>query len=100
MGSASTAIESVAVVGAGLMGAGIAETVAVAGLPVIVSDVDEASLARARSRLDASLERAVSGGKPDGAHADVARKRIELTTDLDAIAGAALVVEAVPEELD
>ncbi len=99
MDSASTAIESVAVVGAGFMGTGIAETVAVAGLPVIVTDLDEVSLARARSRLDTSLERAVTGGKLDAAHADVARRRIELTTDLDAIAGAALVVEAVPEDL-
>jgi 3-hydroxybutyryl-CoA dehydrogenase len=99
MGSTPTSIESVAVVGAGFMGAGIAESVAVAGLPVIVTDVDQASLARARSRLDSSLERAVTGGKLDAAHADVARRRIELTTELDAIAGAALVVEAVPEDL-
>jgi 3-hydroxybutyryl-CoA dehydrogenase len=99
MSSASAPIESVAVVGAGFMGAGIAESVAVAGLPVIVTDVDQASLARARSRLDTSLERAVSGGKLDAAHADVAHRRIELTTELDAIAGAALVVEAVPEDL-
>ena len=42
-------IESVAVVGAGFMGTGIAETVAVAGLPVIVRDVDGASLDRARA---------------------------------------------------
>jgi 3-hydroxybutyryl-CoA dehydrogenase len=91
-------IESVAVVGAGFMGVGIAETVAVAGLPVIVRDVDEASLDRARSRLETSLERAVEGGKLDAAHADVARTRIELTTDIHAIAGAGLVVEAVPED--
>src|SRR3984957_7149618 len=99
MGSASTAIESVAVVGAGFMGTGIAETVAVAGLPVIVTDLGEVGLGRARSRLYTSPEGAGTGGKLDAAHADVARRRIELTTELDAIAGAALVVEAVPEEL-
>jgi 3-hydroxybutyryl-CoA dehydrogenase len=93
-----SAIESVAVVGGGFMGAGIAETVAVAGLPVVVRDIDQASIERAQSRLDASLERAVRGGKLDAAHADVARGRIELTTELGAVAGADLVIEAVPED--
>ncbi len=79
-------IESVAVVGAGFMGTGIAETVAVAGIPVIVRDVDDASLGRARERLDTSLARAVRGGKLDASQAQVVRERIELTTDLEAIA--------------
>ncbi len=91
-------IEAVAVVGAGFMGTGIAESVAVAGMPVIVRDVDEASLDRARKRLDDSLRRAVTGGKLDAARADAARGRIELTTELDAIDGADLVIEAVPED--
>ncbi len=91
-------IESVAVVGAGFMGTGIAESVAVAGMPVIVRDIDEASLDRARKRLDDSLRRAVTGGKLDAARADAARGRIELTTELDAIDGADLVIEAVPED--
>ena len=91
-------VESVAVVGAGFMGAGIAESAAVAGLPVVVRDVDEPSIDRARQRLGASLERAVAGDKLDAAHAAVARDRIELTTDLGAISGADLVIEAVPED--
>jgi 3-hydroxybutyryl-CoA dehydrogenase len=91
-------IESVAVVGAGFMGGGIAESAAVAGIPVIVRDVDEASLSRARERIDTSLARAVRGGKLDDAQAREARERIELTTDLEAIAEADLVVEAVPED--
>jgi 3-hydroxybutyryl-CoA dehydrogenase len=91
-------IESVAVVGGGFMGAGIAESAAVAGLPVVVRDVDQPSIDRARQRLETSLERAVAGGKLDAAHAAVARDRIELTTDLDAISQADLVIEAVPED--
>ena len=91
-------IESVAVVGGGFMGTGIAESVAIAGVPVIVRDVDEPSLERARKRLDDSLRRAVTGGKLNAAHADTARGRIELTTELDAIDGADLVIEAVPED--
>ncbi|MHB8692436.1 MAG: 3-hydroxyacyl-CoA dehydrogenase family protein [Solirubrobacteraceae bacterium] len=93
-----TEIESVGVVGGGFMGSGIAESVAVAGLPVVLRDIDEVSVSRARSRLDASLERAVRGGKLDAAHASVARERVTFTTDLDQVADADLVIEAVPEE--
>jgi 3-hydroxybutyryl-CoA dehydrogenase len=95
-----TAIESVAVVGGGFMGAGIAESAAVGGLPVVVRDIDQSTLDRARKRLDSSLERAVSGGKLDAAHADVARQRIEFTTQIEAISGVDLVIEAVPEDLE
>jgi 3-hydroxybutyryl-CoA dehydrogenase len=91
-------IESVAVVGGGFMGTGIAEAVAVAGMPVIVSDVDEASLGRAGERIATSLARAVRGGKLDDDAARAVRERIELTTSLDAVGQADLVVEAVPED--
>jgi 3-hydroxybutyryl-CoA dehydrogenase len=96
--SAPSEIKSVAVVGGGLMGSGIAEAVAVAGLPVVIRDIDDLSVKRARDRIEKSLDRAVAGAKLDAAHADVARSRIELTTDLEAIAGADLVIEAVPED--
>jgi 3-hydroxybutyryl-CoA dehydrogenase len=91
-------IESVAVVGAGFMGTGIAEAAAVAGLPVIVRDVDDAALGRARKRIEASLAGAVRGGKLDDEHARTVRDRIELTTDLQVVGRADLVVEAVPED--
>jgi 3-hydroxybutyryl-CoA dehydrogenase len=94
----STEIESVAVVGAGFMGGGIAEAVAVSGMPVIVRDVNDAAVARAGERIEASLARAVRGGKLDEDAAMAARERIELTTDLQAIGEADLVVEAVPED--
>jgi 3-hydroxybutyryl-CoA dehydrogenase len=94
----SSDIESVAVVGGGFMGTGIAETVAVAGMPVIVRDIDEASVGRAGERIETSLARAVRGGKLSESDAGAARSRIELTTDLEAIAQADLVVEAVPED--
>jgi 3-hydroxybutyryl-CoA dehydrogenase len=65
---------------------------------VILRDIDEVSVSRARSRLDASLERAVRGGKLDAAHASVARERVTVTTDLELVADADLVIEAVPED--
>ena len=91
-------IGSVAVVGAGFMGTGIAEAAAVAEIPVIVRDVDDAALARAGERIDTSLARAVRGGKLDVAQAEAARDRIDLTTRLDEIGEADLVIEAVPED--
>jgi 3-hydroxybutyryl-CoA dehydrogenase len=97
MGSMS-GIESVAVVGAGFMGTGIAESVAVAGLPVVIRDVDEDSVKRAQGRLETSIARAVRGGKLDADQAEAARERIEVTTDLDAVSEADLVIEAVPED--
>jgi 3-hydroxybutyryl-CoA dehydrogenase len=78
----SSEIESVAVVGGGFMGTGIAEAVAVAGMPVIVRDIDEASLSRAGSRIETSLARAVRGGKLAEDTARAVRERIELTTEL------------------
>jgi 3-hydroxybutyryl-CoA dehydrogenase len=96
----ASGIDTVAIVGGGFMGTGIAEAVAVAGLPVVVHDVDEASIERGRAMIEASLAESVRGAKLDRAVADDARARIELTTELDAIAGADLVIEAVPEQLD
>jgi 3-hydroxybutyryl-CoA dehydrogenase len=96
--TALAGIESVAVVGAGFMGSGIAESVAIAGLPVILRDIDQRGLERARHGVDRSLDRAVAGGKLDESHAHVARGRIELTTDLARISHAGLVIEAVPED--
>jgi 3-hydroxybutyryl-CoA dehydrogenase len=93
-------IESVAVVGGGFMGAGIAESAAVCGLPVVVRDVDVQAIEHARGRIEASLARAIRGGKLDESEATAVQERIELTTELDAVAGADLIVEAVPEDRD
>jgi 3-hydroxybutyryl-CoA dehydrogenase len=92
-----TRIESVAVVGGGFMGSGIAEAVAVAGVPVVVRDVDSAAVDLARERIENSLSRAVSRGKLSSDEAAAAQDRIALTTELSEIVGADLVVEAVPE---
>jgi 3-hydroxybutyryl-CoA dehydrogenase len=92
-----TRIESVAVVGGGFMGSGIAEAVAVAGVQVVVRDVDSAAVDLARERIENSLSRAVSRGKLSSDEAAAAQDRIALTTELSEIVDADLVVEAVPE---
>jgi 3-hydroxybutyryl-CoA dehydrogenase len=100
MPSAEVSIAKVVVLGGGLMGAGIAESAARAGLEVLVREVDEAAIAGAGTRIAASLNRAVEGGKLDPEEAESIRRRIILTTDLDQVADADLVVEAVPENAD
>jgi 3-hydroxybutyryl-CoA dehydrogenase len=95
---ATGTIGSVAIVGAGSMGAGIAEAAAVVGLPVAVRDTDQAALDRARVRIERSLERGVERGKLDASHAEVAAGRITMHTDWESLAGADLVIESVPED--
>ena len=79
------------------MGSGIAESVAVAGLPVVVRDVDRPSIDRARARIEDSLQRAVRRGRLEPVAAEEARERIELTVDLGPVSEADIVIEAVPE---
>ena len=61
----SESIERVGVVGAGLMGAGIAEVAAKAGTDVTVCDINDAAVSAGRSRIETSLQRAVRSGKLD-----------------------------------
>jgi 3-hydroxybutyryl-CoA dehydrogenase len=89
----------VGVVGAGFMGSGIAESTARAGIPVILYEPEEAALRRSRDRIDASLERAVAGGKLDATAAGALRDRIVWTTDLMALDGSDVVVEAIVEDV-
>jgi 3-hydroxybutyryl-CoA dehydrogenase len=88
----------VAIVGGGLMGSGIAESAAAAGHPVILRDVDQGAIDGASHRIERSLARAVESGKRRHEEAAALRERITLTTELPAISGAALVIEAVPED--
>ncbi len=93
-------IEHVAVLGGGLMGSGIAESVAVAGFDVVVREVDERAVGFSRQRLDTSLQRATERGKLEPSAAQAVLERIEFTTDRDAVGEADLVIEAVPEDVE
>jgi 3-hydroxybutyryl-CoA dehydrogenase len=93
-------IEKVAVLGGGLMGSGIAESVARSGIEVLIRDVDAAAVDAARGRIEGSLDRALSGGKIDDAGRAGILGRIAYTEQLDEIAEADLVIEAVPENAD
>jgi 3-hydroxybutyryl-CoA dehydrogenase len=89
-----------AVVGAGLMGAGIAQVAAQAGWQVTVRDLDEGALTRGREAIRASLGRFVAKEAISAEDAEAAVSRIRTTTELEAVADADIVVEAVFERLD
>ncbi|RMI30273.1 3-hydroxyacyl-CoA dehydrogenase family protein [Streptomyces triticirhizae] len=89
-----------AVVGAGLMGSGIAQVAAQAGWDVVLRDLTEDALAKGRRAIETSLAKFVEKERLEQAAADAALTRISTTTDLDAVADAELVVEAVFEDVD
>ncbi len=94
-------IRTIAVVGAGIMGRGIAQAAAAGGYRTILEDILPASLKRAESEIRANLDQAVELGKVERTAADAAFQRIEFAGSIeDAARAAELVIEAVPEELE
>jgi 3-hydroxybutyryl-CoA dehydrogenase len=93
-------IKTVAVVGCGLMGSGIAEIAARSGYDTIVREVDEGLLEKGIGRIRKSMDRAVDKGKMEAEDRDAALGRIRGTTSLDDLEAADLVVEAIVENLD
>lgn len=91
---------SIAVVGAGLMGSGIAQVSAVAGHDVVLRDVTDAALERGLTGIRDSYARFVSKGRMTQEAMDAALARITTTTDLGAAGNADIIVEAVFEQLD
>ncbi|MFJ3904785.1 3-hydroxyacyl-CoA dehydrogenase family protein [Streptomyces sp. NPDC090025] len=89
-----------AVIGAGLMGSGIAQVSAQAGWEVVLRDVTDAALTRGTDAIRASYERFVAKGRLSAEDAEAALGRITATTELDAVADADVVVEAVFEKLE
>jgi len=97
----NAAFARILVVGAGTMGSQIAMVCALAGHDTTVTDVTDEALDRARSQLQARLDRDVAKERRTRDDVDAAFARLTFTTDLDAAAAdAALVVEAAVEKLD
>src|SRR5687768_15471564 len=93
-----TTIERLGVIGGGLMGSGISEVGARAGLDVITVEVDDDAAKAARARVEASLHHAEERGKIDAAGIEETLARIAFTSDLEALADRQLVVEAATED--
>jgi 3-hydroxybutyryl-CoA dehydrogenase len=93
-------INTVAVLGAGTMGNGIAHTFARAGYKVILRDVEQRYLDRGMDTIAKNLDREIKKGKLSEAEKGTVLDRLIPVTDMSAVANADFLVEAVPEKLD
>jgi len=92
-------IEKVGVLGAGLMGHGIAQVTAQAGMTVVLREVDDDALATGVGRIEKQLARAVDKRRMEQSAADEVRGRVHGTTDYADLAECDLVLEAITEDL-
>ena len=92
--------QTIAVIGAGAMGSGIAHVAARAGHPVRLFDMNADAIGRGIAGITGDLDFLVSKGKLDAAERDAIRARVRPAGSLDDLAGAALIVEAIVERLD
>jgi 3-hydroxybutyryl-CoA dehydrogenase len=93
----------IGVMGAGVMGSGIAQVMAIAGHETVCYDIADEALVKGREIVDTGrfgVRSAVERGKLTADDADAALARLSFTTDLDEVAGTDVVIEAVPERLD
>lgn len=95
----SKPIARVGVIGAGVMGAGVAQWLAARGLPVVLKDVDDVAIGRARENMGGLFDEAVRRGKIPAADAGVAMESIRTTTGWDGFAECDLIIEAIVEDL-
>lgn len=93
-------INHMAVVGAGIMGTGIAQIAAQAGIEVLLFDNREGAAQSARDNLEQTLEKLVGKGKVLAADAQAALDRLRVATDMTELKDVDLVVEAIIERLD
>ncbi len=91
------AINKLGVIGAGLMGNGIAHVAALSGIPVVLMDVQQQALDRALATMAKNMDRQVSKGSVSGADRDAALARIVTATDNSAFADCDMVIEAATE---
>jgi 3-hydroxybutyryl-CoA dehydrogenase len=97
--SGFVSIETVAVIGSGLMGRGIAHAAALGGFRTLLQDVSAEALAGALSQIGKDLDEGVARGKVTAGQAEAARGRLLSSTSLDEAARADFVIEAVPEDI-
>lgn len=94
------AIEKLGVVGCGLMGSGIAQTAAQAGVQVTVREVSKELLDKGFANIDKSLARLVQRGTLNAADRDAARSRLRGTTKIEELAECDMVIEAITEQIE
>lgn len=99
-GSGSQTIETIAVIGAGTMGHGIAQVAGASGFRVILRDVDRESLSRGIRSIEKNLAKGVQLGKLTDEDFDRTLQQIHGTMSLEDCGAAQLIIEAAPEKLD
>src|SRR6201988_5580948 len=100
LASGSQTIETIAVIGAGTMGHGIAQVAGASGFKVFLSDVDREAVARGVRAIEKNLAKGIQLGKLTEADCDRTLQQIHGTTRLEECATADLVIEEAPEKLD
>jgi 3-hydroxybutyryl-CoA dehydrogenase len=96
-------VNSIGVIGGGVMGSGIAQALAVGGARVTIRDLNEQFIEKSRSTIvdgRYGLKRGVERGKTTQEDADAALSRLSFTTSLEDLKDADLIIEAVPEDLE
>jgi len=93
-------IKKVGVLGGGLMGSGIAQVSAQAGFHTIVREISGAAADKSRDSIGKVLSKGIERGKVTADERDAALSRLTFTTDLAALAGCDIVIEAVVEDLE
>lgn len=93
-------MENVGVIGSGTMGSGIAQVFSQSGYQVVVVDQQKAALDRARGGIEKSLQKLESKGRLESGQAEASLGRLKFATELEALSGCGLVVEAIFEDLE
>ncbi|MFO6453052.1 MULTISPECIES: 3-hydroxybutyryl-CoA dehydrogenase [unclassified Aeromicrobium] len=91
-------MRSIAVIGGGLMGSGIAEVTASSGVETVVVEVNDTAADRARSRIESSTQRAQTKGKLTVEDREALLNRIRVVTDIEAVGDSDIVIEAAAED--
>lgn len=93
-------IKKIGVIGSGTMGAGIAQLLVQNGYPVMLFDIDEETVARAKESIETKLDRLVVKEKISLSTSEQAKRNLATTTDMTSFADCQLVIEAAPEKLE
>jgi 3-hydroxybutyryl-CoA dehydrogenase len=94
-------VRTIAVLGAGTMGHGIAHAAAQSGYETRLFDVSDAQLVKARGQVEAVFKKSVELGKSSASDVDAGLARLQTTSNLaDALAGSEFIIEAAPERVD
>ena len=93
-------VSTIGVIGAGVMGSGIAQVAATKGINVILLDVNEKAVKTGIDAVESGLNRVVTKGKITGSEKEAAVRRIKGTTAYDALKPAEVIIEAATEDYD